>query len=147
MSRCRNGFGSRLPVVGRMAGFTVSRCTKINQMGNRAVPKCVSGLRSSFSFKLLEEKQRLIKCFSFLNMANDTNLILLFTFLYIFFSALLIAPPTEFISAGLTVQNIFSNLLGSEDINFVYYHIKRTALTIFVHSLFPLCKSVCILQN
>lgn len=70
---------------------------------------------------------------------SDTNLILLFTFLYIFFSALLIAPPTEFISAGLTIQNIFSSLLGSEDINFVYYHIKRTSLTVIIHSLFPLC--------
>ena len=71
---------------------------------------------------------------------NETNIILLYTFLYIFFSALLIAPPTEFISAGLTIQNVFSNALGSEDINFVFYHIKRTSLTVFIHSIFPLCK-------
>lgn len=70
---------------------------------------------------------------------SDQNALLLFTILYIFFSVLLIAPPTEFISAGLTIQNVFSSILGSEDINFVYYHMKRTSVTLLFHSLFPLC--------
>ncbi|XP_041370847.1 LOW QUALITY PROTEIN: E3 ubiquitin-protein ligase TM129-like [Gigantopelta aegis] len=62
----------------------------------------------------------------------------LFTLFYIFFSACLVAPPTEFISAGLTVQNIFSSFLGSEQMHFVYYHIRRTTATMIVHSLLPL---------
>lgn len=71
--------------------------------------------------------------------ASETNAIIFFTFLYIFFSALLVAPPTEFISAGLTVQNVFSSFLGSEDINFIYYHIRRTSVTLICHSILPLC--------
>ena len=63
---------------------------------------------------------------------------LLFIIAYILIAACLVAPPTEFVSAGLTVQNIFSNILGSEDIQFVEYHIKRTALTLIFHSLIPL---------
>ncbi|KAL4232340.1 hypothetical protein ACF0H5_009909 [Mactra antiquata] len=60
--------------------------------------------------------------------------VLCFTLCYIFFCGLLITPPVEVISAGLTVQNIFSNVLGSETINFVYYHIKRSSVTLVVHS-------------
>lgn len=69
---------------------------------------------------------------------SDVNVTFLFTCLYVFFAVLLIAPPTEFIAAGLTVQNIFSNILGSEDINFIYYHIRRTSITLIFHCLLPL---------
>ena len=57
---------------------------------------------------------------------------------YLIIAACLIYPPTEFISAGLTVQNLFSNLLGSEQMYFVYYHMKRTSITLIFHSLMPL---------
>ena len=61
-----------------------------------------------------------------------------FTVFYVLFTVCLIAPPTEFVSAGLTVQNLLSNFLGSEQLNFVNYHIKRTAATVVFHSLMPL---------
>ncbi|KAH3790038.1 E3 ubiquitin-protein ligase TM129-like [Dreissena polymorpha] len=69
---------------------------------------------------------------------DDINSFILFTFLYVFFSALFVAPPTEFISAGLTIQNVLSGYLGSEDIAFIYFHIRRTSATLIFHSLIPL---------
>ncbi len=65
---------------------------------------------------------------------------LIYTIAYILISICLIAPPTEFVSAGLTVQNMFAPLLGSEDLNFIYHHIKRTSTTVVVHSFLPLGK-------
>ena len=63
-----------------------------------------------------------------------------FSVFYVLFSVCLIAPPTEFVAAGLTVQNLLANFLGSEKLNFVYYNIKRTAATVVFHSLLPLGK-------
>ena len=57
---------------------------------------------------------------------------------YVLLSICLIAPPTEFVSLGLTVQNVLAGYLGSEDMNFIYYHIKRTTATLIFHSLLPL---------
>jgi len=48
-----------------------------------------------------------------------------------------VVPPRELIAAGLTVQNLFSNYLGHEDIDFVGYHLKRTSITLAIHSCFP----------
>ncbi|XP_033756751.1 E3 ubiquitin-protein ligase TM129-like [Pecten maximus] len=62
----------------------------------------------------------------------------LFTIFYVFFSFCLMSPPTEFVSAGITIQNVLSNYLGSEDMHFIYYHIKRTTFTVVVHSFLPL---------
>ncbi|KAL3863352.1 hypothetical protein ACJMK2_005111 [Sinanodonta woodiana] len=76
-------------------------------------------------------------------MAEDV-LTGLFTLFYSFFCTLLIAPPTEFISAGITVQNLLSSLLGSEDINFIYYHLRRTSATLVFHSIFPLVYYLCL---
>ncbi|XP_077992534.1 E3 ubiquitin-protein ligase TM129-like [Glandiceps talaboti] len=47
-------------------------------------------------------------------------------------------PPQEFRSAGLTVQNVLSHWLGSEEMHFIYYHMKRSAATLVFHSLIPL---------
>lgn len=66
------------------------------------------------------------------------EIVILFTIAYVLFSLCFIAPPREFVSAGLTVQNILSSYLGSEDINFVAYHLKRTTVTILLHSFLPL---------
>ena len=63
---------------------------------------------------------------------------LIFTLAYIVVALCFVHPPTEFVSAGLTVQNILSGFLGSEDINFIYHHIKRTTATVLIHSFLPL---------
>ncbi|PAA94726.1 hypothetical protein BOX15_Mlig004780g1, partial [Macrostomum lignano] len=49
----------------------------------------------------------------------------------------LVAPPTEVVSAGLTVQNLFRRWLPSEQLQFVRHHLHRTALTVLLHSLLP----------
>ena len=61
-----------------------------------------------------------------------------YTVVYALLCFCFIAPPTEFVSAGLTIQNVLSSLLGSEDMNFIHYHIKRTTATLIIHSLLPL---------
>ena len=62
----------------------------------------------------------------------------IFTLVYLLISACLVVPPNEFRSAGLTVQNVLSSWLGSEELHFVQYHIKRTTATILFHAVLPL---------
>ncbi|XP_054002448.1 E3 ubiquitin-protein ligase TM129 isoform X1 [Hylaeus anthracinus] len=57
---------------------------------------------------------------------------------YILMSGCIIYPPTEFVSAGLTIKDIFSSWLGSENEFFIQYHIKRSIITLYVHSILPL---------
>ncbi|XP_047210180.1 E3 ubiquitin-protein ligase TM129 isoform X2 [Girardinichthys multiradiatus] len=40
--------------------------------------------------------------------------------------------------SSLTVQNVFSAWLGNEDIGFIEHHLRRTSLTILIHSALPL---------
>uniref|UniRef100_W5MYU1 Transmembrane protein 129, E3 ubiquitin protein ligase n=1 Tax=Lepisosteus oculatus TaxID=7918 RepID=W5MYU1_LEPOC len=61
-----------------------------------------------------------------------------FSLAYVVFVVCFVLTPNEFRSAGVTVQNIFSGWLGSEDLGFVQYHIRRTSVTILVHSVLPL---------
>ncbi|ELK06590.1 E3 ubiquitin-protein ligase TM129 [Pteropus alecto] len=61
-----------------------------------------------------------------------------FTLAYLVFAVCFVFTPTEFHSAGLTVQNLLSGWLGSEDAAFVPYHLRRTAATLLCHSLLPL---------
>lgn len=75
--------------------------------------------------------------------SGDIAMIILYSIVYLFFSGCFIAPPTEFVSAGITVQNLFSPWLGSEDFNFIYYHQRRTTLTLLVHSFIPLGSVDC----
>ncbi len=63
---------------------------------------------------------------------------LVFSLGYFIVAICLIVPPREFVSLGLTVQNLFSSYLGMEDLHFVSFHLKRTAVTVLFHSLLPL---------
>ncbi|XP_011497085.1 PREDICTED: E3 ubiquitin-protein ligase TM129 [Ceratosolen solmsi marchali] len=56
---------------------------------------------------------------------------------YFLFSSCVVYPPSEFVSAGLTIKNIFANLLGNENEFFIQYHIKRSIVTVLVHSVLP----------
>lgn len=71
----------------------------------------------------------------------DTEAIL-FTLAYVLVSACIVCPPTEFINAGLTVQNVLAPVLGSEQLDFVHFHIRRTTSTLFIHALLPLGKCI-----
>ncbi|XP_061643606.1 E3 ubiquitin-protein ligase TM129 isoform X1 [Phyllopteryx taeniolatus] len=63
---------------------------------------------------------------------------LTFTLAYTVFSLCFVFTPNEFRSAGLTIQNLFSSWLGSEDMDFIQYHVKRSSTTLLVHSALPL---------
>ncbi|XP_028391231.1 E3 ubiquitin-protein ligase TM129-like [Dendronephthya gigantea] len=63
---------------------------------------------------------------------------LLFSLGYFIVAVCLVVPPKEIASLGLTVQNLFSPYLGVEDLHFIPFHLKRTSVTILVHSLLPL---------
>ena len=62
----------------------------------------------------------------------------LFILFYILFSFCIITPPTELVQAGVTVQNVFSDYIGSEQMDFVGYHMRRSSITLIIHSLLPL---------
>lgn len=62
----------------------------------------------------------------------------LVTLFYILLSICVVYPPTEFVSAGFTIAQIFEGFLGSENVNFIGYHMKRITITAFIHSLLPL---------
>ncbi|CDQ82497.1 E3 ubiquitin-protein ligase TM129 isoform 3-T3 [Salvelinus alpinus] len=61
-----------------------------------------------------------------------------FSLAYIVLAFCFVFTPNEFRSAGFTVQNLFSGWLGSEDIGFIQYHVRRTSVTLLVHSTLPL---------
>ncbi|KAJ8026378.1 hypothetical protein HOLleu_34202 [Holothuria leucospilota] len=61
-----------------------------------------------------------------------------FVVVYFIITMCLLFTPTEFRAAGLTIENILSSWLGSEDMHFIYYHIKKTSANILVHSALPL---------
>ena len=65
---------------------------------------------------------------------------LIFTLVYCVVAVCFILAPKEFQTAGLTVQSLFASYLGSEDFDFVRYHIKRTTATVLVHSFIPIGK-------
>ncbi|XP_050533820.1 E3 ubiquitin-protein ligase TM129 [Daktulosphaira vitifoliae] len=70
-------------------------------------------------------------------MFNSTS-ILIYTLFYIIVSICFVFKTTEFVSNGLTVENLFENFVGKEYDNFIVHHIKRTSLTIIIHSSIPL---------
>ncbi|XP_070540927.1 E3 ubiquitin-protein ligase TM129-like [Ptychodera flava] len=69
---------------------------------------------------------------------SNTSTEFIFTLGYWLVALCLAVPPQEFQSAGLTIQNLLSHWLGSEELHFVYYHMKRTTATVVFHSLIPI---------
>jgi len=61
-----------------------------------------------------------------------------FVIFYIIFCFCFIFPPSAFVSAGLTVTSLCTPILGSEDLYFIRYHIRRTSATLIIHSFLPL---------
>ncbi|CAK1551520.1 unnamed protein product [Leptosia nina] len=62
----------------------------------------------------------------------------LITLFYILFSICVVYPPTEFVSAGFTIPQVFEGFLGSENTNFIKYHMKRITITVLLHASLPL---------
>lgn len=63
--------------------------------------------------------------------------ILIYNLIFILFTYCLVYPPAEFKSSGLTLNHICARWLGSEEMEFIQYHRRRTSLTVFCHSLLP----------
>ncbi|XP_063313736.1 E3 ubiquitin-protein ligase TM129 [Pelobates fuscus] len=61
-----------------------------------------------------------------------------FTLAYLVFAVCFVFTPNEFQSMGLTVQNLLSGWLGSEDMFFIHYHIRRSTATMLAHCFIPL---------
>lgn len=66
-----------------------------------------------------------------------------FSLVFTLFAFGIIYPPTEFESIGLTINNVFATYLGPIDIEFVQYHLRRTCLTLFVHTILPVLYVIC----
>lgn len=66
-----------------------------------------------------------------------------FNLVFVLFSLCFVYPPAEFESIGLTVDNVFRSYLGSSDIEFIQYQLRRTCLTLFVHAILPLFYLLC----
>jgi hypothetical protein len=74
--------------------------------------------------------------------------LIFYTLFYLLMSGCIIYPPTEFVVAGLTIKDIFAYWLGSENEFFIQYHIRRTAITLFIHSMLPLGnKFISVISN
>lgn len=65
---------------------------------------------------------------------------LFYTLFYLLMSGCIVYPPTEFVSAGLTIGSIFAEWLGNENEFFIQYHIKRSIITLFIHLNLPFGK-------
>lgn len=70
------------------------------------------------------------------NMFESTSL-LFYTLFYIIVSACFVLRTTEFVSNGVTVENLFETVIDKEYNNFIMHHIKRTSYTIIAHSCLP----------
>ncbi|XP_062515151.1 E3 ubiquitin-protein ligase TM129-like [Corticium candelabrum] len=69
---------------------------------------------------------------------NEFQVEFVFAIAYWLFAVCFIAPPDAFRNGGLTVQNLFDKFLGSEQMDFVGYHLRRTTITVVCHSALPL---------
>ncbi|XP_024889457.1 E3 ubiquitin-protein ligase TM129-like isoform X1 [Temnothorax curvispinosus] len=74
----------------------------------------------------------------YFSLNEKMSAVLFYTLFYLLMSGCIIYPPTEFVSAGLTVKDVFANWLGSENEFFVQYHIRRSVATLLLHSALPL---------
>lgn len=67
-----------------------------------------------------------------------SGLCILYFILYCLFCICLVFPPTEFVSAGLSIDNLLSGYIGSEHLQFIQFHIRKSAANLIFHSLLPL---------
>lgn len=61
--------------------------------------------------------------------------VLFVSVLYWMFALMVVFPPCEVASAGLTIEALLGQWLGSESITFIQYHMRRTAVTCIAHTL------------
>lgn len=76
---------------------------------------------------------------------NDSEVI--YNLLFALITYCIIYPPLEFVEIGLTINKLFKNLLGNEDIEFIQYHQRRCTLTLVVHCFLPFTYTVLYYLN
>ncbi|KAL7302326.1 hypothetical protein TKK_0004989 [Trichogramma kaykai] len=64
--------------------------------------------------------------------------IITYSVAYSLISFCIVYPPTECEEAGLTIKTLLSGALGSESNEFIQYHIRRSCITLLIHSMLPL---------
>lgn len=69
----------------------------------------------------------------------------MFSFFYWFVAFCFISINPAFTYIGFTITNLFPSYLGSERKNFIYFHMKRISMTIFIHSSVPMIFYLLIL--
>lgn len=67
-----------------------------------------------------------------------------YSLIFALFALCIVFPPTEFCSAGLTLEGVFGHFLGDEQVAFVDYHLRRSTLTVVCHCCLPLCTFVLV---
>lgn len=68
----------------------------------------------------------------------ESTPILIYTLFYTIASTCFVLRTNEFVSNGLTVENLLEAIIDKEYNNFIMHHIKRTSYSIVVHSFLPL---------
>merc|ERR1712055_953844 len=76
-----------------------------------------------------------------------SGLCILYFILYCLFCICLVFPPTEFVSAGLSIDNILSSYIGSEHLQFIQFHIRKSAANLIFHSLLPIGKQARVWRS
>lgn len=62
---------------------------------------------------------------------------LIVSLFYILVVICLVYPPTEIVAAGFTISQLFDDYLGSENTNFISFHMRRITITLLIHSALP----------
>ncbi|KAK9496772.1 hypothetical protein O3M35_010569 [Rhynocoris fuscipes] len=61
-----------------------------------------------------------------------------YTLVYITIMMCFVLRNKDFVTAGFAIESIFDWFLPKEHEDFISYHIKRTSLTLFIHSMLPI---------
>lgn len=76
---------------------------------------------------------------------NDSEVI--YNLLSALITYCIVYPPLEFVEIGLTIDKLFKNVLGSEELEFIRYHQRRCCLTLIVHCFLPFTYTTLYLLN
>lgn len=63
---------------------------------------------------------------------------MIYTLSYIIISVCFVLKTTEFVSNGLTIENLFRTVIPKEYDDFIMHHILRTSFSVVVYSSLPL---------
>ncbi|KAG0710686.1 Transmembrane protein 129 [Chionoecetes opilio] len=71
----------------------------------------------------------------YMGKAGMTSGVVFVSVVYWLLALIVLFPPCEVAAAGLTIEALLGHWLGSESITLVQYHMRRTAVTLIIHTL------------